>query len=58
MLEPPSTPSGASVASIEAASTLYSTSIADRFNLRGESVNFLCPSSAACLPVLPGSGAL
>ncbi|CAL5229444.1 g12767 [Coccomyxa viridis] len=35
VLEPPSTPSGASVASIEAASTLYSTSIADRFNLRG-----------------------
>ena len=30
--EPPSTPSGASLASIQAASTLYSSSIANRLN--------------------------
>ena len=34
--EPPSTPSGASLASIQAASTLYSSSLANRFN-NGES---------------------
>lgn len=36
VLEPPATPSAASVASIQAASTLYSTSIADRLILKGE----------------------
>ena len=44
VLEPPSTPSAASVASIQAASKLYSTSLADRFNLKGE----LCTPPVLC----------